>query len=323
MNQKRNFAERTEFSLFSRSNIARFLSSILLLVLMTTPNIALAQGNFNPSENSRSSYGQWTPPSSQPFGVDQVSGEQARPSLPEGFGFPDTAVAFDPSVRMAEHQVPVPNLNDGHGVESTIESTAEMFANLKDTTSEKLSGLAATFERDGGVVEKVTSLFGSTDISRMLGSLTLVLGIYFAFVWVMRKINPAANAGLPPEVIEVMGQVPFGPKRNLQLVRLGSKLLLLMNSPEGTQPIGEITDPVEVEYLTSICPGKRKTGSRSLAAIQNAAARIANARPTPAPVPNPAPAPAAAPNPTTQSNLANILRTLDQATKQGSAIFEA
>ena len=94
MNQKRNFAERTESSLVLPSNTARFLSSILLLFAMTTPNFALAQGSFIPSENSRSSYAQWTPPSSQPSGVSGVSAEESQPSFPEGFSFPETAAAF-------------------------------------------------------------------------------------------------------------------------------------------------------------------------------------------------------------------------------------
>ncbi len=325
MNQKRNYPDRADSGLFRRPSTTLLSTSLwLLFVLTVTPNNSFAQGNFGPSQVNGLNDGQWAPPSSPQSGVYVASGQQPPPSLPAGLSFPKTAVAFDPGVRMAHLEVPEPNQTPGdRSLESTVDTTATMLSNLKTATSRKISGLAANFQQDGGWMEKAKSLLGTADTSRMLGSLTLVLGVYFAFVWVMRKINPGGNAGLPPEVIEVMGEVPFGPKRNLQLVRLGSKLLLLMNSPEGTQPIGEITDPIEVEYLASLCPGKRKSGSRSVAAIQQAAARLANTRSTPSARPDPTPQSAPSQGPTTHSNLARILRALDQATQQNSAIFEA
>ena len=105
-------------------------------------------------------------------------------------------------------------------------------------------------------------------LPKVIGSLAIVLGGYLGFVWLTRKMGGNANHGLPQEVVEVLGHTPFGAKKTLQLVRLGSKLLLLMNSPEGTQSIGEITDPHEVEYLISLCGGKKM--SRSAVAIRKA-----------------------------------------------------
>jgi len=102
---------------------------------------------------------------------------------------------------------------------------------------------------------------GGADVGKIFGSLAIVLGGYFGFVWLMRKINPAGSLGLPQEVVEVLGQTSFGGKKNLQLVRLGSKLLLLMNNAEGTKTIGEITDPAEDEYLASLCGAGRSTKS--------------------------------------------------------------
>lgn len=322
MNQKQNFAVGNAFRRCWRLNTSFFRSCILLMLVVLPPSESVfAQDAFAPLPNNQSSFGQWTPPSSQQD-VFRGPREKGQPNIPAGVSFPEVPEAFDSGVRTANFEVPeIDELTGSSSMESTIDSTASLLSNLKNATSEQLSGLATRLKQDQSWTKKFMSLFGTADTSRMLGSLTLVLGIYFAFVWVMRKINPAGNAGLPAEVIEVMGQVPFGPKRNLQLVRLGSKLLLLMNSPEGTQPIGEITDSIEVEYLASLCPGKRKTASRSLAAIQNAATRLANARPAPAPESPPSAAPA--PGPATHSNLANILRSLDQAAKQNTAIFEA
>ena len=93
-------------------------------------------------------------------------------------------------------------------------------------------------------------------LGKVLSSLAIVLGGYFGFVWLTRKISPSGSHHLPREVLEILGQTPYGPRKSLQLVRLGSKLLLLLNGPEGTHTIGEITDPHEVEYLSSVCGGK-------------------------------------------------------------------
>ena len=236
------------------------------------------QQTFIPPDAQRlqpvSPYGNWVPPvSSSP--VRQASHTEPVNMFP---GFSDEKLK---PLTFPESPAPFPTGtttdSTDQSLESSLNSAAEMFSNFKDSTSEKFSGFFGSF-KENGLMSNLGSMFGSSDISRMLGSLALVLGLYFSFVWVMRKINPGGNRGLPSEVIEVLGQLPFGPRRDLQLVRLGSKLLLLMNSPEGTQPIGEITDPEEVEYLASLCPGKKKTNITAVAAIEQAAKRLTGSR---------------------------------------------
>ena len=294
--------------------------AIWVFITLCVTSSSSGQGNFTPRSDARLS--PWSPPPATP-----TDSFEARPAVEHqpvtGFSaesnFPSEPHAFDPNIRTAQLDVPASEttVSADATIDSTLDSTATMFANLKDATTDKLSGLMGTLDTDGGWSQKLQSLTGSADIGKMLGSLALVLGIYFAFVWAMRKLNPNGNKGLPPGVIEVMGQVPFGTRRNLQLVRLGSKLLLLMNSPEGTQPIGEITNPTEVEYLASLCPGNRKQRANSanhIAAIQQAAKRLG--------APNPQAA-AATPTTTNNSNLANILRTLEQAANPNGNVFEA
>lgn len=129
------------------------------------------------------------------------------------------------------------------------------------------------FQAKGGWGEKVAGFFGGSDnqTKKVFGSLAVVIGGYLAFVWLMRKFNFSSNRGIPSEVIEVIGNAPFGPRKNLQLVRLGSKLLLLMNGPEGTHPVGEITDPQEVDYLISLCNGK---GTKATGSVMSAIGKL-------------------------------------------------
>ena len=98
---------------------------------------------------------------------------------------------------------------------------------------------------------------------KVLSSLAIVVGGYLGFVWLMRKSNPKMNGSLPSEVFELVGTKRMSAKQTLQLVRLGSKLLLLVHGEEGTHPIAEITDPDEVEYLTSVCNRRPTTRPRS------------------------------------------------------------
>ena len=324
--------------------IKRSIFALTLLVsLVFADSDALAQGNFAPLRssnnepaNTSSLPSHWAPPvhPQSQYNVVPASGHQPVSNVPTSSSFPSEPYAFDPGIRTAKLDLPVTHgeISTDASIDSTLDSTASMLANFKTATGDKLSGFMATFKQEGGWSEKLKSITGSADIGKMLGSLALVLGIYFAFVWVMRKFNPNGNRGLPPEVIEVMGQVPFGVRGNLQLVRLGSKLLLLMNSPEGTQPIGEITDPSEVEYLASLCPGNRKKrssvtgpnhqGSNHIAAIQQAARNLVSSNNATTNVG--ASASVAADNsPANTSNLASILRTLEQAAKPNGNVFEA
>lgn len=95
------------------------------------------------------------------------------------------------------------------------------------------------------------------DWKKMLASLGIVIGGYLGLMFLLRMWNPQAAGALPREVVEVLGTTPLNSKQSLQLVRLGSKLLLLIHGAEGTQSIGEISNPNEVEYLAQICSQRR------------------------------------------------------------------
>ncbi len=189
---------------------------------------------------------------------------------------------------------------------------AEDFSVPDDLYSELLEAENADQSFMAGVREQ----FADLDLARMLGSLAIVLGGYFGIVWLMRKINPSASKGLPLEVVEVMGATPFGPKKHLQVVRLGSKLLLLINSPEGSQLIGEVSDPEEVDYLASLCGGKRRNRT-----VRPSVARAAS-RVNP---PQPRAATAQQAAPPVADNLRDVLQQLQNVvrTQPNGSVFEA
>jgi flagellar biogenesis protein FliO len=98
------------------------------------------------------------------------------------------------------------------------------------------------------------------------GSLCVVLSLFFGLAWLTRRGMPKPLGKLPGEVIEVLGKRPLVKGQELQLVRVGAKLLLICVTPNGCETLTEITDQSEVDRLASIC---RSSGPTSMTAAFN------------------------------------------------------
>lgn len=174
-------------------------------------------------------------------------------------GFSDSAVASFESTATEPSSANVLPSTAAPNWENQAAEAKEEAAGMMDWISEKSqSALGGVPSQSKDLMSRISGFIGGEDnpIRKVLGALSLVIGSYLGIAWFSRKFNFAGDGRIPSEVIEVLGVSPFGPRKNLQLVRLGSKLLLLMNGPEGTHPVGEITDPAEVEHLASLCKGR-------------------------------------------------------------------
>jgi flagellar protein FliO/FliZ len=94
---------------------------------------------------------------------------------------------------------------------------------------------------------------GSRAISTVLGSLGVVLGLFFLVAWLTRRVRPKGSQALPKEAVEVLGRAPLAGRQQMHLVRVGGKLLLVSVTPTGAETLTEITDPAEVERLSGLC----------------------------------------------------------------------
>lgn len=94
---------------------------------------------------------------------------------------------------------------------------------------------------------------GSRAITTVLGSLAVVLGLFFLVVWLTRRVRPKGLQTLSKDVVEVLGRVPLVGRQQLHLVRVGGKLLLLSVTPTGAETLTEITDREEVDRLSGLC----------------------------------------------------------------------
>ena len=86
-----------------------------------------------------------------------------------------------------------------------------------------------------------------------LASLAVVLGLFFAVAWAMRRGMPAGAAPLPRQAVEVLGRTALAGRQYAHLVRCGNKILLVHLGPGVAQTLTEITDPAEVDRLTGLC----------------------------------------------------------------------
>ncbi len=88
----------------------------------------------------------------------------------------------------------------------------------------------------------------------VLGSLCLVLGAFFLFVLFMKKVGPKNGGHLPKEALENVGRYPLNQKLQLNLIRLGNRLILVAITPDGgVETISEIESQDEVSQILGLC----------------------------------------------------------------------
>jgi flagellar biogenesis protein FliO len=96
-----------------------------------------------------------------------------------------------------------------------------------------------------------------SSVVTVVGSLALVVGIFLVVAWTLRRATPQATAALPGEVFEVLGRAPLSGRQQVHLLRCGTRLLLVSVTPAGAETLTEVTDPLEVERLVSLCQRSR------------------------------------------------------------------
>lgn len=94
--------------------------------------------------------------------------------------------------------------------------------------------------------------FQGNQTASIAASLFVVIGLFLMFAWVGKKNMKPASSRLSKEVVQVLGKSQLSGKQQLELVRVGQKLLLLCVTPHGADTLTEITDPAEVERLLAI-----------------------------------------------------------------------
>lgn len=102
-------------------------------------------------------------------------------------------------------------------------------------------------------VERPDSPTPAGALVTVLGSLGVVLGLFFAVVWFTRRALPKAAASLPTEAVEVLGRTPLSPRQNMHVIRFGRKLLLVSVTAAGAETLAELDNAEEVARISGLC----------------------------------------------------------------------
>ena len=91
-----------------------------------------------------------------------------------------------------------------------------------------------------------------------LGSLFFVLTLFGCAAYWLRRGSKGNNPLLSGDAWEILGRGSLGAKHDVQLVRVGSRILLLGHSPNTIQTLVEITDPEEVQSMLQRCRSEQQ-----------------------------------------------------------------
>ncbi len=121
--------------------------------------------------------------------------------------------------------------------------------------------LAGHSSRNGASPRRIFD-FGipTQSIYTIATALTIVIGTFFLFVWLLRRgaRGAAGHGTVPTEAVSVLGRVRLTGRQNAELLRVGNKLVLVALTPGGPETITEVTDPVEVDRLVGLCQQQHK-----------------------------------------------------------------
>ena len=90
-------------------------------------------------------------------------------------------------------------------------------------------------------------------------SLAIVLGLFFAAVWIFRSISGrSSSTPVVASVLQPIGGYRLDPRTNLTLLRCGRRVLLICQTAGSTTTLAEFNDPDEVAALLAQCDGKSR-----------------------------------------------------------------
>jgi len=152
------------------------------------------------------------------------------------------SVTHQVNVPTTGREIPVSTHPDARPVEPGLSSSDPLSQKIEFTDEETSESMLDT----------ISGSQSGKSILKVVGGLSLVIAIFYGFAVFARRNGARINSRLPGTVLEVLGAMPIDGKRNLQLVRLGGKILLLCVSSTQVETVGEVSDPVEVDHMMSM-----------------------------------------------------------------------
>ena len=87
------------------------------------------------------------------------------------------------------------------------------------------------------------------DVTRVVSSVLIVVSGLWLFLLLFRRQGPRGRSAVIPKAWQIVDVIPLAPRRQLHLVRIGTRLLLLNLTASNIDKIAEFTDPEEVNRI--------------------------------------------------------------------------
>lgn len=146
----------------------------------------------------------------------------------------------------------IPPLAQALHVEEVQADNAPMPLDVAAAEAESKLALPPPSKTQGESVSLPSFSFQDNKTASIAASLLVVIGLFLAFAWVGKKNMKPGSGKLSKEIIQVLGKSQLSGKQQLELVRVGQKLLLLCVTQHSVETLTEITEPSEVERLLTI-----------------------------------------------------------------------
>ncbi|MDB5388796.1 MAG: hypothetical protein JWM11_4442 [Planctomycetaceae bacterium] len=125
----------------------------------------------------------------------------------------------------------------------------------------KLTRSGQTTEKPGMRSDKPSTR--PTGWGTTAGSLVVVLTLIVGCGYLFKRQRVGGSGLLTDNIVQILGRKVIDQRTTLQLVRCGSKILILSNSTQhGVRTLSEITDAGEVETITSQCLSLRNLNAQ-------------------------------------------------------------
>ena len=182
--------------------------------------------------------------------------EEIQPPKQRSASKPISLATFTTSRQSSEEFVneepPLESENDPE--EALVDIPHEMLD--KPLSYKKLAKGNLTDEEEGNKTGGWTNKLAKPELTPLFsvgGSLFIVVAAFFLLAALLRKVSPKGNRPLPKEAFECLGRYFLTQKHQLQVLRMGSRIVLVSVMPDGVSTLAEITDPDEAVSFLGLC----------------------------------------------------------------------
>ena len=156
-------------------------------------------------------------------------------------------------------------------IQTPVEGTAQTDgANpqtpVQDEDADKYAGNdgIALGQSEGGLFNKTpggtgTGGVGDNWLMSTLAALGVVIAMVFGLRWLLRRGGVATASAPRGSVVEVLSRTTVAPRSHVVLMRVGQRILIVNDSPNGMRTLGTVHEPEEVADLLGAIEADRPT----------------------------------------------------------------